>query len=366
MDSRKIIIGGIAILALLLLIFTMYSGFSENEYNAQLAGKLFTPTAQASGSICKSDVKADMFVSRDFPLFEIDNPEVIRAYEQANAALISVEQGIVSPEASLSVSIEQFEQRVANALKVEAETKKMREKLSTALAEASYKRRKAEANPKAYSKEYIAQAKALEDGLQSGMDDAANKQELATQVRARAEQELAAVKEQLSLFSTPQGMQALRQYEMEAAKKRLQAASEKMESLVVRSPVDGYVLEMMVSEGSEVKQGDKLATIVPLDPEFLWLNAFFDEKVAVNLSIGQPCRIEFTALNGLVLTGSVRSIRPATLALPLPDSDFADKFTNIESLVPVVVSLDDYDPSEMPQLRLGMTAKVTPLSLPNE
>ena len=161
-------------------------------------------------------------------------------------------------------------------------------------------------------------------------------------------------------------MQAWRQYEMEAAKKRLQDASEKMESLVVRSPVDGYVLEMMVSEGSEVKQGDKLATIVPLDPEFLWLNAFFDEKVAVNLSIGQPCRIEFTALNGLVLTGSVRSIRPATLALPLPDSDFADKFTNIESLVPVIVSIDDYDPSEMPQLRLGMTAKVTPLSLPNE
>ena len=192
------------------------------------------------------------------------------------------------------------------------------------------------------------------------MADADNRLELAAQTRVRAEQELAAVKKQFNLFSTPQGMQALRQYELEAARERLQLTEENIAALTVRAPADGYVLEAFAAAGSEIEPGSRLASIVPLDAEFLWLNAYFDEKTAAGLSQEQPCTIEFSAIEGLILNGRVRSIRPATLAVPLPDDEFAANFSNVENLVPVIVSIDDYDPAEMPQLRLGMTARVTP------
>ena len=361
MDSRKLIVGVIAALALLVAIFWFRAPAAfEEDYNARLDGKLIELKAEVAGAVKTASAQSDMFVSRDFPLFEIDNPAARQEYEQAGAALAAAEQGLVSPEASMNVSLEQFEQRVARAVRSEGEARQEVERLSVVLAEASYNRRKAESNPKAYTKDFIAQARVLEEEMREGLADAREEQERATQLRARAEEELRAVKEQHRLLSTPQGMEALRQYELETARERLQEAGTNMENLTVRAPLDGYVLDVLAEQGDQVTAGTLLARIVPLDAEFLWLTSFFDEKIAANLVIGQGCTVEFTALDGLRLKGSVRSIRPATLVLPLPDDEFSASFSNAANLVPVVISLDDYDPAEMPQLRLGMTARVTP------
>ena len=360
MKFRIIIIAVLALLILTGLAFFIFKSDLKKGYNARLDGKLFQVMTQVPGQIKTAAVQADMFVSRDFPMFELTNPDVVREYEEADASLLSIEQGIVSPQSSLSVNIEHFEQRVNNTVKAEAEAKKLKEELSLRLAEAALARRKAEANPKAYSREYLAQTRAAEEELQKKMDEIAGRLEQAVQARARAEQELTAIREQFRLFSTPQGMDALRRYELEASKERLQAATEKLNSLSILSPVDGYVLEVFAVAGAEVAKGALLATIVPLDAEFLWLNTYFDETTASALRIGQLCDIEFTALDGLSLSGRIRSIRPATLTVPISRDDFPAEFSDIENPVPVIVSLEDYDPAEMPPLRFGMTAKVSP------
>lgn len=360
MESRKVIIIGIIVaLALLLVVFLLRKPvLLEPEANARLDGRIFDVTAKVSGFIKKMDTQPDMFVSLDFPLLEIDSPDVRKEYEQAVASLISVEQGDVAPGSTMNVSVDMFEGRVDVAANNEAQAKKEYERLSIVYAEAMFNRRKAEANPKGYTKEYITQAKSLEENMKIGLTEASLKQEKVSLIRFRAEQELNSVKEQRRLLASPQGMEVLRAVELEAAKNRLATAEANVASLVVRAPVDGYVLEAEVKDGAKVAAGERLFRIVPLESKYLWLTVFFKEEVAANLLIGQECEIRFSALGQLPLTGKVVSIRPATLALP--NSDFSVTLSNLENLVPVVVSLEDYDPSKMPQLRLGMSALVSP------
>lgn len=361
MDSKKIVIALIVALALLVVVFLLKNPIGGGQhFNARLDGRIFDVTAKVEGLVKKVNVQSDMFVSRDFSLLEIDSPGVLKEYEQAVASLVSVEQGGVAPGSTMNVSIAQFEERVAFVAEAEEQAEKEYARLSIAHAEAIFNRRKAEANPKAYTKDYITQAKSLEETLQEGLDEARLKQEKVSLVRFRAEQELNSVMEQRRLLATPQGMDVLREVELESAQNRLATAESNLASLAALAPVDGYVLDTYVEVGAKVMPGDRLFTIVPLDSKYLWLTVFFDEKVASSLLVGQECEISFNAVGNLTLTGKVVSIRPATLALPLQDSEFSATFKNVENLVPVVVSIEDYDPSQMPQLRLGMSAQVLP------
>ena len=54
-------------------------------------------------------------------------------------------------------------------------------------------------------------------------------------------------------------------------------------------------------------------------------------------------------------------MRAATMALPLQDDDFSANFKNSKNMIPVKVSIDNYDADTMPQVRIGMTALVKPL-----
>ncbi len=362
MNSKKIIGAGVAVLALLAAALLLREPGSEQEYNARLDGRIFDVAAKAPGLVKKVDVQGDMFVSKDFPLLELDNPEIIREYDQARSSLIAISEGSFAPGASMNVGIGEFEARVAAAADEEALAKKEAGRLSVALAEASLSRRKIEANLNAHGKDKLAHAKMLEETLLASLDEAKARLEQASLNRFRAEQDLNAVKEQRRILSTPQGTEALRQVELESARNKFAASEERVGGLRPLSPVDGYVLDVFVKQGVKVAAGDRLLSIVPLDPEFLWITAFFDEKTAARLSPGDECGIVFNALDGLVLSGKVKSVRPATLAFPLPEDGFSANFDNPENLVPVIVSIDDYDPAQMPQLRLGMTAMVTPKS----
>ena len=361
MYSKKILGAGAAVLALLAAVLLLREPASEQEeYNARLDGRIFDVAAKAPGVVKKVDVQGDMFVSKDFPLLEIDNPEIVREYDQARASLIAISEGSFAPGASMNVGIGDFQAKVTAAADEEALAQKEAGRLSVALAEASFSRRRIEANLNAHGKDKLAHAKMLEETLQASLDEAKTRLEQASLNRFRAEQDLSSVKEQRRILSTPQGTEALRQVELEAARTRLAASEEKVGGLRPLSPVDGYVLDVFIREGVKVAVGDRMLSIVPLDPEFLWVTAFFDEKTAARLSSGDECSIVFNALDGLELTGKVKSIRPATLAFPLPEDGFSTNFGNPENLVPVVVSIDDYDPARMPQLKLGMTAMVVP------
>ena len=359
MDKRKLLIAAFAALILIVAVLYINKSVSQDDYNARLDGHIFDITAKISGPITKVDVQEDGFVSKDFPLIEINAQPYIAELERIQNNILALEQGIPIESTVPSTNITQWENRIAQAANSEKQAVVESEKLSIELAKITLERRKAEINPK--SKTKLQELVQQEQKIQQQLEQAKSTQEQLSLSRSKAEQELTAIKDQTRLLSTPQGMELLRQSELKTQQAALENAKENMANTVLVSPVEGYLLAVLAKPGMQAEPGETMVQIVPLDSEYLWVNAYFDEKEIVNFKVGQPCRIEITAMPELDLEGHILSIRAATAGVALQDDGFSDNFKNKNNMIPIKVSIDNYDPAVMPPVRLGMTATVTPL-----
>ena len=358
MDKRKIFIAIIALLMLVVIVLYGQGLITSSNYNARLEGQIFDVSPKVSGLVIKLNAQEDAFVTEAFPLIEIDQKQYLAELELASAQFKSLEQGIPNAQNNPMAGILDWEQRVAASSRAEKQAVAEREQLSIQYAKAQLVRRQAEQQGKP---EQIEKARHEEKSLSQAMENAREQQEQLSNARSKAEQDLAAVKEQAWEYSTPEGMAEVRDAQLASQKIILEKAKENLESTIVQAPVDGYILTVMSAEGQEAQAGVPVLRIVPLEPKYLWLNAYFDEKEVANLQPGQECSIKFTALPELDLKGHILSIRAATAALPLQDDDFFANFKNSKNMVPVKISIDNYDADIMPQIRLGMTALVKPL-----
>ena len=358
MDKRKIVIAVIALLMLAVLIVYGQGFMAPASYNARLEGRIFDVSPQVSGLVVKQDAQEDAFVSENFPLLELDSKQFIAELELATANLKALEQGVPNAQNNSMAGLLQWEQRVATANLAEKEAVAEFEHLSTQYAKAQLARRKAEIGGNA---DKIEKTRHEEKILNQALANARTEREQLGNARSKTEQDLAAIKEQALRYSTPEGMNEVRDNQLASQKVILERAKENLENTVVRAPVDGYILSVLSSVGQEVQAGTPIIQIVPLNTEYLWLTAYFDEKQVTTLQIGQECSIKLTALPELDLKGSILSIRAATNSLPLQDDDFSASFKSSKNMIPVKVSIDNYDADIMPQVRLGMTALVTPL-----
>ena len=358
MDKRKIFIAVIALLMLVVVVLYGQGLITQSDYNARLEGRIFDVSTKVTGLVLKVNAQEDTFVTEDFPLIEIDPKQYLAELELASAQFKSLEQGIPNAQNNPLAGILEWEQRVAASSKAEKEAIAKRENLSLQHAKAQLARRQAElkGNP-----EQLEKTRQEENNLSQAMENARTQQEQLSNARSKAEQDLTAVKEQAWEYSTPEGMAEVRASQLAAQKIILEKAKENLKNTVVHAPVDGYILTIMSSEGQEAQAGVPVLQVVPLEAKYLWLTAYFDEKEVAKLQIGQECNIKFTALPELDLKGHILSIRAATAALPLQDDDFSANFKASKNMVPVKVSIDNYDADTMPQVRLGMTALVKPL-----
>ena len=358
MDKRKIFVAVIALLMLVVIVLYGQGLLSKADYNARLEGHIFDVSPKVSGLIVKVNAQEDAFVTEDFPLIEIDAKQYLAELELAAAQFKALEQGIPSTQNNPQAGLLEWEQKVAASSKAEKEAMAELEHLSTQQAKAQLARRKAEltANP-----DQIEKTRSDEKTLNQALEEARTQQEQLANARSKAEQDLIAVKEQAWEYSTPQGMAEVRDNQLAAQKIILEKAKQSLESAIVHAPVDGYILTVMSSEGQQAQAGVPVLRVVPLETKHLWLTVYFDEKEVAKLQLGQECSIKFTALPELDLKGHILSIRAATTALPLQEDDFFANFKDNKNMIPVKVSIDNYDPDVMPQVRLGMTALVKPL-----
>lgn len=358
MDKRKIFVAVIALLMLVVIVLYGQGLLTQSDYNARLEGHIFDVSPKVSGLVIKVNAQEDAFVTEDFPLIEIDSKQYLAELELASAQFKALEQGIPNTQSNPLAGLLEWEQRVAASTKAEKEARAELEHLSTQHAKAQLARRKAElgGNP-----DQIEKARHDEANLNQALEDVRTQQEQLTNARSKSEQDLAAVKEQAWEYSTPEGMAEVRDSQLAAQKIILQKAKENLASTKVHAPVDGYILKIISSEGQNAQAGEPVLQVVPLETKYLWLTVYFDEKEVAKLQLGQECSIKFTALPELDLKGHILSMRAATMALPLQDDDFSANFKNSKNMIPVKVSIDNYDADTMPQVRLGMTALVKPL-----
>jgi Cu(I)/Ag(I) efflux system membrane fusion protein len=119
----------------------------------------------------------------------------------------------------------------------------------------------------------------------------------------------------------------------------LDRRGEPSESLAIRSPVSGFVIEKNVVEGSAVEAGARLLRIAPLD--HVWVEAEVYENQVELLELGQVAKISLPYMADRGLEGRIAYVYPvlegatrtARIRVELPNPDLAlrpDMYANVE------------------------------------
>lgn len=119
----------------------------------------------------------------------------------------------------------------------------------------------------------------------------------------------------------------------------LDRRGEPSESLAIRSPVSGFVIEKNVVEGSAVEAGIRLLRIAPLD--HVWVEAEVYENQVELLELGQVAKISLPYMADRGLKGRIAYVYPvlagatrtARIRVELPNPDLAlrpDMYANVE------------------------------------
>lgn len=85
---------------------------------------------------------------------------------------------------------------------------------------------------------------------------------------------------------------------------QLEAAKLSLQKVQIRAPFDGIVNQQFVEQGDLLQKGDRIATLVDLDP--LVISADVTERHIQQLSLGEPALIRM--VSGQQLTGNIRYV----------------------------------------------------------
>jgi membrane fusion protein (multidrug efflux system) len=154
---------------------------------------------------------------------------------------------------------------------------------------------------------------------------------------ARARDELEAQRSQMAVLDT-QELQL--RADLKSKQAMLALARITLGYTRIESPVDGMVGERGVRTGQYVRPGMQVISVVPLDT--VWVVANYKETQLTRVAIGQPASITVDTFPGVVVTGRVDSISPASgsqFSL-LPPDNATGNFTKVVQRIPVKIVLD--------------------------
>jgi membrane fusion protein, multidrug efflux system len=123
------------------------------------------------------------------------------------------------------------------------------------------------------------------------------------------------------------------------------------------APESGIVGERKVLPGQMVNPGTEVISLVQSDP---WVQANFKETQVRHMHAGDPVEIRIDAFPGVVLTGKVDQVSPASgsqFAL-LPPDNATGNFTKIVQRIPVKIVLDAGQP-DVRRMRPGLSVIAT-------
>jgi len=171
----------------------------------------------------------------------------------------------------------------------------------------------------------------------------------------RNEAALAAAQRQMAVLDTEE-------HQLRAAAKAKQAefdlAKIELGYTRIAAPIDGMVSERGVRAGQYVRDGTQVISVVPL--RNVWVVANYKETQLTNVKVGQRAEITIDTFPGVVVTGLVDSISPASGSqfTLLPPDNATGNFTKVVQRIPVKITLDQGHPLEG-QLRPGMSVIAT-------
>ena len=150
------------------------------------------------------------------------------------------------------------------------------------------------------------------------------------------------------------GTRAQREADLAAAEAALAGAELRLGYTRIVAPFDGVVGQRQVQPGDYVTVGGNLISVVPLPQIHVIAN--YKETQLTNVEPGQPVEVAVDTYPGVVLTGRVERLSPASgsqFAL-LPPDNATGNFTKVVQRIPVRISPDPGN-ALLDRLRPGMS-----------
>lgn len=139
-------------------------------------------------------------------------------------------------------------------------------------------------------------------------------------------------------------------------------ASLSLERATVRSPVNGWVTNLLLQGGGFATTGATAMTLV--DADSFWIEGYFEETQLRRIRVGDPVRVALMAYPGTIVTGRVSGLgrgidvanaAPGVQGLPSVNPVFT--WVRLAQRIPVRVDLEDVPCPIV--LSSGLTATVT-------
>jgi membrane fusion protein, multidrug efflux system len=287
---------------------------AQTTDDAYVKGDLTPLSAKIEGYLTKVPINDFQRVKADELLVEIEDDDYKARVDQAEADVAAAEATIENLKSRKAEQRAQIAaaQSAITATQVDVERTRLEEVRQQNLVASTYGTR-----------QRLEQATADEKRFQATL--------------ARGRDELEAQRSQMAVLDT-QELQL--RADLKSRQAVLALARITLGYTRIVSPVDGMVGERGVRTGQYVRPGMQVISVVPLDT--VWVVANFKETQLTRVAIGQPASITVDTFPGVVVTGHVDSISPASgsqFSL-LPPDNATGNFTKVVQRIPVKIVLD--------------------------
>jgi membrane fusion protein, multidrug efflux system len=392
--QRLLIIGGIAVLAVLVGLYLYYHD-RESTDDAQVDGHITPIASKVYGRVQGVLVDDNQAVKAGQVLVKIDPRDYQAAVDQAKAALAlaeseaqsagvdvprtteNVQSGTSSADAQLAAA--QADLQRADVSYQQAQTADLayakanvdKSQANAILAQADLARYKPLLDKAEISQQQYDAAKANADASTSALradqeklsQAQRNVEVMKAQVQAaqaRVQQAQAAVaaanadKKQISMRTADAQAKVAK---VEQSRAALEAAELNLSYTDVVAPVDGVATHKQVEPGQIVQAGQGLMVVVPL--QNVWVTANFKETQLRKMKPGQEAEVKVDTYDA-TFKGHVDSLAGATgsvLSL-LPPENATGNYVKVVQRIPVKIVLDPIPPDKA-VLRPGMNVDAT-------
>lgn len=328
-----------------------FSAPSESTENAYTAVEVTQITPLISGAIKQVKVVDTQSVHVGDVLLVIDDTDLQIALTQAEASLAHTKRQILQTMANDVSLAGQVDLRSAERRSSEADLTKASAALDKALVDA--KRRRALVAEGAVSQEELTDVETRLQEAQAAFKQAQARisaAAAATSAAGGARQANAALIADSTVDNHP---------DVIAAAARLKQAQLNQQRAIIRSPIDGVVVQRAVETGQHVQVGTRLMSIVPVHQ--MHVDANFKEGQLREVRTGQPVRLTSDLYgDDVVYKGWIEGVGGGSGSVfsAIPAQNATGNWIKVVQRLPVRIRLDEKQLSEHP-LRAGLSMKVT-------
>jgi RND family efflux transporter MFP subunit len=146
-----------------------------------------------------------------------------------------------------------------------------------------------------------------------------------------------------------------------SAKAALSQAEINLQRTEVRSPVDGYVTNLLMRVGDFARAGTPNLSVI--DEHSYWIDAYFEETKLANVHVGDPVEATLlgfqTPIIGRIesITGGISAANAASSTQGLPNVDPIFTWVRLAQRIPVRIKIEQTPPDVW--LVAGMTCSVS-------